>query len=179
MNFKNLPAGFTNVKELEWLYQKVATLKDNSCIVELGSWLGRSAVVMAQSLKDHKNNSVIWCIDNWNEKYSHQHDIKNSFDLFLDATEKYDNILVSKTESSDSDGFMFDEVDMIFIDADHSYESVKNDLLSWHMKLSDNCILCGHDYRRGLGVEEAVKEYAIKYGKKIKTIKGGTIWELV
>lgn len=45
---------------------------------------------------------------------------------------------------------------VVFIDADHTYESVKADILAWRSKCQ---ILCGHDYQPNwAGVVRAVNE---------------------
>ena len=49
--------------------------------------------------------------------------------------------------------------DTIFIDMDHSYQSVKRDIQQWLPKVKPGGILAGDDYRTTLpGVIEAVKE---------------------
>ena len=58
--------------------------------------------------------------------------------------------------------------DLIYIDADHSYESVKQDIEDWFPKLKKGKFLIGDDYvnskTRGTGVKfgviEAVNEFA-------------------
>jgi hypothetical protein len=59
--------------------------------------------------------------------------------------------------------------DLIYIDADHTYEGVKKDLNDWYPKLKHCGIFCGHDYARKVhdtakgkltfGVVEAVNEF--------------------
>jgi len=39
-----------------------------------------------------------------------------------------------------------DSIDMVYIDADHSYESVLNDLNLSYKKVKTNGFICGHDY---------------------------------
>ena len=67
-------------------------------------------------------------------------------------------------------------LDFCYIDADHSYDGVKNDLDIWLPKIKLNGIICGHDYiEDGLhydkndgkligdfGVQKAVKEFAAR-----------------
>ncbi len=53
--------------------------------------------------------------------------------------------------------------DLVFIDAEHSYEGVKQDIQLWSPLLRSGGILCGHDYHgeygaRYPGVKEAVDE---------------------
>lgn len=53
--------------------------------------------------------------------------------------------------------------DLIFIDANHEYESVKKDIFYWKTKIRQGGILCGHDYLisdndPSNGVAKAVKE---------------------
>ncbi len=65
--------------------------------------------------------------------------------------------------------------DFVFIDADHTYEGCKRDILDWYPKIKRGGVLCGHDYvhRRAptskgiitFGVIEAVDEWVV--GNKI------------
>ena len=76
-------------------------------------------------------------------------------------------------------GYSFDVVkefpdeyfDFIFIDADHTYEGCKGDILDWYPKVKKGGVLCGHDYvhrkvptPKGtlvFGVVEAVDEWVV------------------
>ena len=50
---------------------------------------------------------------------------------------------------------------MIFIDAAHDYESVRNDLANYYPKLQKGGIFAGHDYcEKDAGVHKAVNEFA-------------------
>ena len=65
-------------------------------------------------------------------------------------------------------------IDVIFIDGDHSYEGVKEDLNNWWSKC--NTLFYGHDYMlketiwNGVkcGVKEAVDEFVEEHKKEIK-----------
>ena len=59
-----------------------------------------------------------------------------------------------------------DKYDLIFIDGDHSYDGVRNDILSWFPKIKIGGFICGHDFDPDLempegnifGVNKAVTE---------------------
>ena len=57
------------------------------------------------------------------------------------------------------DKFEDESFDTIFIDMDHSYDSVKRDIQLWLTKVKKGGILAGDDYRETLpGVMKAVQE---------------------
>ena len=63
-------------------------------------------------------------------------------------------------------------LDYAFIDADHSYESVKQDIIAWLPKIGPGGILAGHDYSaRFRGVKRAVNE---AFGSRLHNV--GDVW---
>ena len=48
--------------------------------------------------------------------------------------------------------------DMVFIDADHTYEAVKQDFNLWKPRIRPGGILCGHDYHTYDEVKKAIDE---------------------
>ena len=50
------------------------------------------------------------------------------------------------------------EIDMVFIDANHDYLPVMEDILSWRSLLMPGKILAGHDFECTSGVPRAVRE---------------------
>lgn len=64
-------------------------------------------------------------------------------------------------------------IDLVFIDADHSFEGAKRDILAWRPKLRPGGFLVGHDYEWET-VKQAVDEVVGTY----ETIAddGGGIW---
>jgi hypothetical protein len=64
-------------------------------------------------------------------------------------------MLMSSVEASKF--FPFEYFDYVYIDANHSYESVKEDLINWYPKTK---LLAGHDYGGShKGVVQAVDEF--------------------
>lgn len=83
-----------------------------------------------------------------------------------------DRRTIMKMTSADAAREIADgELDFIDIDACHLYESVREDLWTWHLKTSK--IMMGHDYygrleQRGKwGVGRAVDEFAAEIGRQV------------
>jgi len=69
----------------------------------------------------------------------------------------------------DAVGDVADEsLDFVFIDADHKYVSVCDDIREWSKKVRIGGIVSGHDYYKtrgeNLGVINAVDEYVAEHG---------------
>ena len=72
---------------------------------------------------------------------------------------RYSNLeILIDTSYNASAQFDKESIDFVFIDGDHSYESVKIDIQCWEPKVKENGLVMGHDYNWG-NVARAVGEY--------------------
>lgn len=63
-----------------------------------------------------------------------------------------------------------DYLDLVYIDADHSYNGVMNDLLLSYQKVKNGGYICGHDYISNTGCASAVNEFCSNKNLKIEYI---------
>ena len=168
--------GMMSEEELMYLAELAS---DRELIVEIGSWMGRSARAMADNTK-----GKIFCVDTWQDdaygpapdEITRQRDwLVKEFYKHLDDKLTGNRLEMLRASSvAAARGFRSGTFDMIFIDAGHSYEEVKQDILAWRPLLREGGILCGHDlYKDGPyhpGVKQAVDELIVNY-----TVTG-TIW---
>ena len=105
--------------------------------IEVGSFKGFSASFLGQVAK--KCHGDVFCVDYWKEHL----DVfrRNMRELGLDM-HVHPLVMESVTASKIfGDG----AADLVFIDADHRYASIKRDLEAWWPKVKVGGILCGHD----------------------------------
>jgi glycosyltransferase involved in cell wall biosynthesis len=71
-----------------------------------------------------------------------------------------------------------DSLDFVYIDADHSYEGVFNDLCLWSHKVREGGIIAGHDYGHAQlpGVKKAVDQFLGRFDWKIHEEGEGVWW---
>ena len=140
-------------------------------IIEVGSWLGASALHMASLMKDTDfdiicvdtflgSNSALW--DDYNR------DLVNNFSSIYDqfcinVTSHYLNSQISPlpmTSSGAAELIRLNHVvvDMVYIDAGHRYRDVLADLQDWYPLASK--VVVGDDYSPvWAGVQDAVKDF--------------------
>lgn len=138
-------------------------------IVELGSWTGDSAIAMCEAV-----NSVcpleVHCIDHWNggnEKqrtYAETHDVYEEFRRNIESR-GFERLVIPHRDDTVSAashwgvGNSAPNVDLLFVDAGHSYEECLADILAWIPYLKAGGMICGHDYSHVFpGVKRAVHE---------------------
>lgn len=145
----------------------VKQLDNNSHIVEVGSWKGKSSVFMAVEIINSGKNIKFDCVDTWlgskdGLTANHRAVLNNTlYDIFLSNIEPVKHIInpIRMTSVEASQLYQDCSLDFVFIDAGHSYASVKQDIESWLPKLKHGSILAGHDYNNGWpGVNRAVNE---------------------
>jgi predicted O-methyltransferase YrrM len=133
-------------------------------IVECGAWLGKSSSYLCDITKNKNINVHI--VDTWKgsaNEMTTSHVLATHSDvyqLFLDnmGDRKFNPIQKDSLEASKD--FADESCDAIFIDMDHSYESVINDIKHWWPKLKVGGIFAGHDYQWE-GVNKAVNEFFV------------------
>ena len=144
----------------------VSTLGHGLTVVEIGSFAGESAEVFLRSGKVDK----IYCVDPWSTGY----DDKDQASFLADQAESSFDLMASqypgkvekvRMKSGDAIGTVFKDmlgtIDVVYIDGDHRYESVRDDILQYSKLLKVGGTLCGHDYSHEgflAGVGKAVDE---------------------
>jgi predicted O-methyltransferase YrrM len=128
-------------------------------IVEIGSWRGRSTIAIGMN-----TNGPVFAVDVWNGVIPEVCDVGPAiYQEFLQNTRDIPSIIAVRLESLEAAAIfaaLHAELDAVFIDGNHAYESVKADILAWRPLLRERGVLAGHDYHneRNPGVVKAVDE---------------------
>jgi len=145
--------------------------------IEIGVGLAKFSKILLES-----NLSTIYLLDAWKEfseldykdsSNRPQKEQDDKYDYVVKEMSKYgDRVKIIRKDCREAvlefnDNFF----DYIYIDANHEYEYVKNDILSWYPKLKNGGIFSGHDYMDGTnrmgtyGVKSAVDEFCKNIGQ--------------
>lgn len=147
--------------------------------VEVGVYDGR----LSEYLLACRDDLTLYMVDRWKEVgVDHRYRRSNSqiaqggqhlFDAAYDRTQsrtrRYRDRAVMVQGESVSVALRFrNNLDFVFIDADHSYEGVREDIIAWFPKLKPGGLLCGHDWDHPdhageWGVREAVEEFVVEH----------------
>lgn len=99
---------------------------------------------------------------NWKKRPEAYEDCWNRFQQSLKEQTRHvqNRAILLKMDSVDAAAEVEDEsLDFIFIDADHKYQSVKEDIIAWFPKVRLGGLISGHDYGGPFkGVKKAVDE---------------------
>jgi predicted O-methyltransferase YrrM len=145
-------------------YSQIASINEYRIFVELGVWKGHSISYLAKLLKDKKDIKVyaVDIFEKWDKNESVKEDVKYINQIY-NTNLKNAGVreIISDIKSISWDAanlFKDNSIDFVFIDADHSYESVTKDINSWLPKIKKGGIISGHDYFTSPGVKSAVDE---------------------
>jgi|GEM_PF-4560300 len=158
----DLMPGLQDIEDLEAIFhlaKNVLNKNPHAYMCELGSWKGGSALVIASAIKMYGSKEAkLVCIDTWQAP---------------DDTSETNALLSQEAKSKDIQSIfkanithmMFDEIveclrgtswdamnhfddqtfDLIFIDADHRYSFIREDLKNMAPKVKENGLFMGHD----------------------------------
>ena len=134
-------------------------------LVEIGCFAGESSRVFADSGRFNR----IYCVDPWSGvadmelpeicSWYKQYDMNAVERLFDNRMSGCDFVTKMKMSSEKASREVLDTVDMVYIDAVHTYKGVKHDIELWQPKIRTGGWICGHDYSECFsGVIRAVDE---------------------
>lgn len=141
---------------------------------EIGTFEGDHALYMLQKLK---NTKKLYLIDPW-ELYEKYHEQKNSniilnkaYNKTMSKLKKYTGkIEIIRKYSNTAIKDVPNNLDYVYIDGNHDYKYVINDMILYYEKLKKGGILAGHDISYP-GVSKAFCEFVTKNNIKKPMIK--------
>ena len=149
-------------------------LPKNMSVVELGVFKGEFATELYKRLSPLQLLLVdIWCGESGSgDKDGYNHiTVKDMERVYIELVDKYKSLNEVKLIRETTTNFLQSQVDsafdMIYVDADHSYEAVTNDLQLSFKKLKNGGVLAGHDYIQYSQIAAAVDNFCRQYGQQI------------
>ncbi len=141
-----------------------------SRFVELGSFLGQSTAYMGEQIKNSNKPIDFYAVDLWAIDPRNDHndlikkygrDIYIPFIKNMEGCEVQDFVMPFRDSTANAAAHFTGadiDFDFIFIDANHTYEGVKSDLISWWSLLKEGGTMAGHDIYFA-DVKRAVTEF--------------------
>jgi len=149
---------------------------ENPVVAEIGVAVGN----LSEELLRQRSDLHLVMVDNWLPESEQPEAYQATGDTFAhvdkeradrhraNATKRVKHFnraqVVEMRSVEAADEFEGEAFDLVFIDADHSYEGVKADIEAWFPKVKEGGYISGHDYentdeRFNFGVTEAVDEF--------------------
>ena len=132
--------------------------------VEVGTDHGQ----YAQQLCEGIPGLHLTCVDPWvayteGKEVHTQEEVDQIYREAVDRLRPYNVDTDPRTSMQAVESIEDNSLDFVFIDGNHSYEFVKEDIREWYKKVKPGGIIAGHDYKidpeNDYGVIEAVGEY--------------------
>lgn len=130
----------------KWLFEKVRSLKDDSKIIEIGAYKGKSTVSMGLACKNTKK--VIYSIDTWdgNETDFGERDFYNIWQKNISESSISRHVIPLKGKSHEQlQKIQDNSIDFVFIDGSHQFLDVMQDFLICFNKAKIGAQIAFHD----------------------------------
>ena len=148
-----------------WLSEDEARLlwlccqKTDGAILEVGCYQGRSTVLLASF------GRTVQCVDPFAGFCTEDLDGDKARAAFLANTRQLSNVFIEVCKVEDWGAFISPHIDLCYLDGDHTYEGVQNDITAIAALLCPGAMIAFHDYfdarnntgAEGYGVVRAVK----------------------
>jgi len=142
--------GHLSEKEIEFLYLAASYPSAEGEILEIGSFKGKSTVVLAQSALNCGNKKIV-CVDPFTSPSCTDPDLgaqSSSFQEFIDNLRQAgveENVEYHRDFSYNLVINWDKTIRLLWIDGDHTYKGVKSDFDNFNRYLSEGALVMFHD----------------------------------
>jgi predicted O-methyltransferase YrrM len=161
--------GWLTKKEAALLWMLAKKCSGKGVILEIGSWKGKSTSFLGQGAKGGSGVKV-YAVDPHTGTSTHAGSGASStlseFKRNIASAEAEDSIVPIVKTSQQAAADFSEPVELCFIDGNHDFESVQQDITLWFPKIINGGFVAFHDSVTPLypGVAEAVDKYVFRSG---------------
>lgn len=162
--------------DIEWRHDLGIWLNGHECLGEIAE-IGVACGGFARQVLEHWQGIRYHMVDIWESQDKEVYrektegiDYSSYFKECQEVAAKYPIVMMHKGYSVDvSKCFQDESLDCVYIDANHAYEAVLNDMDAWYPKVKPGGIFAGHDYGNDIGfphfcqVKGAVDRWATEH----------------
>jgi predicted O-methyltransferase YrrM len=152
---------FTHLTQQErlFLYRVGLRQPNGALFLEVGSYLGASTLFLAAAAKEIGHGAKVHSVDTW-ENQGMSEGFRDTWSEFNENTKSYTSCIVSHRGKSIQIAQTFTgQIDLLFLDGDHSYEGCRLDVENWLPHLKPGGLIIMHDYGWAEGVQKVVYEF--------------------
>ncbi len=157
--------------ELHGLVRAIRTLdRAPECVVEIGSYCGGSTVVIGRAAARRNPGVKLYAIEPFTfDEARYQYHYETLFDRNVGEWGLTSNVVKVKKMSEKAALDWDREIDFLYIDGDHSYESVVRDIDNFVRFVRAEGLFAFHDYKFAgkEGVRRAVDEFVIPHYRPV------------
>jgi len=140
--------GWLNPPVVSLLFRLSKRLPSRPVIVEIGSWKGKSTVLLQLSRPD----ATVFAIDPFTGSHEHEEEFGevDTYEDFLKNINAHcdaSKVSVIRKKSVEAIHEVPEAIDMLWIDGSHDYKDVKSDFELYFPKLKEGAWIAMHDYK--------------------------------
>jgi predicted O-methyltransferase YrrM len=158
-SFATQTTGWLTRDEAELLYRLSAAASRIGRVVELGSYCGRSSIILAAALADASPDPLV-CVDTFGGSAEHQPgrrhfhpetlldgvvDTHPAFVRNLQQAGLLERVAAMRLSTLDAAARFSGSIGLLFVDADHAYEAIREDLRAWSPRVVEDGWVVIHD----------------------------------
>lgn len=152
--------GLTTDDDVRWLAEAASR---HRTIIEIGPHRGRSTRALADATSGH-----VYAIDNWNGAAGDTHVRRACLYNLRDLIGTKVTLIEQDSALGVPEALAGVRADMLWIDGDHRYESVKADIQLYAPLVRRGGLICGHDYC--VWHPEVVRAVDEAFGRRVRSI---------